>query len=291
MELRQLRYVLTVAETGSFTAAAEVLYVSQPSVSQGIGALERELGVRLFHRVGRGVVLSAAGEAVLEPARRALREVDAARTAAGAVVGLLAGRLDLVSLPTLASEPLPRLVGAFRRAHPAVRVEVLEPDDDRDAVDAIVTGRVELGLLELPSGHGELFEEVLFVQRIVAVFPPGTPRRRRPLPPADLGDVDLITTPAGSSTRRIAERAVRPSGRSLRIAVETGQREAILPLVLAGAGAALLPEPLAAEAAAAGAVVLRLAPSPERTVGLVRRAGPLSPAGEAFAAIARDLSA
>src|ERR1051326_5442830 len=109
MELRQMEYAVAVVEHGGFTRAADALFVSQPSLSQGVAKLETELGTPLFHRVGRRVVLTAAGEAFLEPARQVLRDVRTIRATVDAVSGLAAGQLDLVALPTLAVEPTARL--------------------------------------------------------------------------------------------------------------------------------------------------------------------------------------
>ena len=113
MDVRQLSYVLAVADEGTFTRAAEVLQLSQPSLSQGIRALEAELGAELFERRARPVRLTAAGEALLEPARRAVRDLQTARAAVDAVTGLAAGHLDLVSLPTLSIDPVAELGGTL----------------------------------------------------------------------------------------------------------------------------------------------------------------------------------
>src|SRR6476469_5549333 len=106
MDLRQLEYVVAVVEHGGFTKAAAALHVAQPSLSQGVRGLERELGVELFERVGRSVAIDAAG--------RVLRDAAELRTASAAVTGLVTGRLDIVALPTLAVDPLARLIGEFR---------------------------------------------------------------------------------------------------------------------------------------------------------------------------------
>src|SRR4051812_19452107 len=124
MELRQLRYALAVIDTGSFTAAAQQCFVSQPSLSQSIRNLERELGVQLFERIGRSFIVSAAGATFADAARSALRAVDNVRVEVDAVSGLVAGRLDLVALPTLAVEPVTSLVGAFRAEHAGVLVHL-----------------------------------------------------------------------------------------------------------------------------------------------------------------------
>src|SRR4051794_10048631 len=204
MELRQLEYVLAVADQGGFTRAAEASHVSQPSLSQGVRSLERELGVELSPRLGRTVRLTAAGEAVLEPARQILRQVDTIRAAAADVAGTAAGHLDLVALPTLAVDPLAALVGAFRRAHPGVIVRLTEPED-ADAIGRLVhSGGAEVGLAGLPLPGPDLVSLPLVEQDILAVCPPGTRLGRgKLLPVARLAALPLVAPPPGTSTRRL----------------------------------------------------------------------------------------
>src|SRR5438874_5975005 len=127
MEIRQVEYFVGVIDHGGFTRAAAELHVTQPSLSQGIRTLEGELGVPLFHRLGRTVTLTAAGSAFEVPARQLLRDVRTSTAAVAAVRGVAAGTLDLVALPTLAVDPLVGLIGAFRAAHPGVLIRVLSP--------------------------------------------------------------------------------------------------------------------------------------------------------------------
>jgi LysR family transcriptional regulator, carnitine catabolism transcriptional activator len=288
MDLRQVEYVLAVVDRGSFTKAAAAMEISQPSLSDGIRRLEAELDVRLFDRLGRSVELTDAGHAFVGPARQLVRDRDAVVESVAGVRGLRSGTLDFVSLSTLAADPLGRLVGRFREAHPGIVVRIAAPDD-LGAVDAMVLdGRCELALTELPPRREELVSVSLERQEIVAVCPPRTrlPAPGR-LPVARLRDMPLVTTPRGLSTRDLLDRALAAAGVEPLIAVETSQREAIAPLVLAGAGTAFLPAGLAAPLAAQGAVVARLVPTLTRTIGLVHRAAPLSPAARAFVELAR----
>jgi DNA-binding transcriptional LysR family regulator len=291
MELRQVEYVVAVAEHGGFTRAAKALHVSQPSLSGGIATLERELGVALFHRLGRRVQLTSAGEAFLPPAQRLLREAGAVRDAVAGVAELGRGSLDLVSLPTLAAEPLAPIVGAFRSRHPGVVVHVAEPEGRRDLLAMVVDGRAELGLTDLSEPAPELVAVPLGRQPLWAVCPPGTvlPRHRKGAAPVRwLAERPFVTTRVGTSTRDALDAALARVGATPIVAVETGQRDAIVPLVLAGAGSALLPEPLARAAAAQGAVAAPVEPSLARAIGVVHRDAPLTPAARAFLAVARD---
>lgn len=296
MDLRQMQYVVAVADHRSFTGAARSLGVSQPSLSQAVRVLEAELGVELFHRTTRSVRPSAAGEALLGPARQALRDAATARAAVADVVGLAAGRLDVVCLPTLAVHPTAALIGAFRRAHPGVAVRVIEPEDADEVAEQVRQGSSEIGLAELPLDSAgvpptELATDVLEHQEFVALAPTALadelPAQR--LRVAVLARQPLITTPPGTSTRRQLDDALAGAGVTATIAVETDHRESIAPLVQAGAGVALLPRHLAEAAAGADVVVRELTPPIRRDIGLVHRSGSLSPAAAAFVSVALDL--
>src|SRR6266516_2134999 len=189
MEIRQIEYVVGVVEHGGFTRAADALHVTQPALSEGIRRLEAELGLELFHRVGRRALLSSAGEAFLAPAE----------------------------------------------------------------------------------------------QELIVVLPPDSPlARRRRLTTADLASVPLVTSPPGTSTRGLIDAAFAAIDDAPLIAVETDQREAIVPLVVAGAGASVLPRPQAEAAALFGATTVPLSPRLVRSIGLIWRDGPASPAARAF---------
>jgi DNA-binding transcriptional LysR family regulator len=285
MDDRRLRYFLAIVEEGSVTAAAERLHVAQPSLSQSLRSIERELGAELFHRVGRGLRLTSAGRALIGPARQALLAIDAARSAVREIGAVLAGELAIAALATLAADPLAELVGSFRQAHPGVTVQIGEAESTADASRLVAEGTRELGLVQLPA-PGRLVAAELGNQELVFVLPPGAEQSERPMVPAALSSVPLIVTPPGTSTRDLLEQAFAAAGVAPRIAVETTAREAIVPLVLAGAGAALLPAALAQEAGRRGAVVRPARPPLTRPIGLVSRPGTLSPAARAFTALA-----
>jgi LysR family transcriptional regulator, carnitine catabolism transcriptional activator len=286
VDARQLTAFLAVVEHGTVTRAAPAVHVSQPALSQTVRALELELGTPLFHRIGRRLVLTAAGDALVAPARQVVRDLDLARRAVVDVAGIAGGTLDLAVLPTLAVDPAARLVGAFRVAHPGVTVRLTSPEGTSDALGRVADGRAELALTDAETAPS-LVVHALGEQRFRAVFPPGSaPQRAKTIKVAALTGVPMVTTPPGTSSRRVLERAFELAGALPVIAVEAGPREAILPLVLAGAGAALVPAPLAEEAASLGADVRNVDPPLTRAVTLAHRDAPLSPAAAAFVAMA-----
>jgi DNA-binding transcriptional LysR family regulator len=284
MDLRHLRLFLAVVDHGTFTAAAAAEHIAQPAVSVAVRDLEAELGAPLLVRSRHGARLTPAGEALVGPARQALRDVDHAATAVAAVTGLVAGRLDLTTLPTLAADPVADLVGRFRRAHPAVAVRLAAPGDLEELAEAVRSGAAELGITEGGTATRGLEEVPLQQQELVAVSPPG--ETERPLRLSRLGDLPLVLTPPGSSLRDVVTAALAASGVTPTVAVETAQREALIPLVLAGAGTTFLPRQLAAAARRLGASVRATTPRLRRTIVLVHRPGTLGPAAQRFAALA-----
>jgi DNA-binding transcriptional LysR family regulator len=289
MDLRQVEYVVAVVDEGGFTRAAAVLHVAQPSLSQGIRRLEAELGVELFARVRRGVQLTAAGEAFLGPARQLLRDRVGLDAAVAATRELRLGTLTLAALPTLAVEPLAPLVGLLRRRHPGVEVRVHEASSTADLVASVRDGRGELGLTDLTTVGSDLVSVRLTEQEILIAFPPG--RSDGPKTLRGLASVPLVVGPTGTSTRDLVDAAFRTAGLTPTVMVQSGTREAVVRLVLEGAGAAFLHAPAAADAVARGATVSSVSPRLSRPVGLVHAGRPLSPAAGRFVALALEAHA
>ena len=286
MDLRRLRLFLAVVDHGTFTAAAEAELVAQPAVSLAVRELETEVGAPLLIRSRHGAVLTAAGEALVPPARQALRDIEHAAAAVAAVTGLVSGRLDLATLPTLAADPVAELVGRFRGAHPGVTVRLGAPNDLDALADDVRSGRAELGITEQGATNDGLHEIELHDQELLAVSPPGGSRHGIRL--ERLGGVPLVLGPPGSSQREVVETAMATAGVVPQVAVETAQREALIPLVLAGAGTTFLPNRLAEAAARLGATVRPTVPRLRRTIVLVHRQGSIGPAAARFIALATE---
>jgi DNA-binding transcriptional LysR family regulator len=284
MDVRQLRYFLAIVDHGSVHRAAQELFVAQPSVSQALRGLERDLGTDLFHRTGRRLVLTPAGERLIGPAREVLRGVELARATVEAVNGLRSDRLVISSMAAPAMSPLASMVGRFRAAYPLVEVVVRAAATLEEVVAAVRGSTAELGLLGTPDLGPELAGLIVYAletQAFVLVaatesdLPPGSPVAMNAL-----GGRRLVVVP-GTGARRVADGILRRSP-GCRIAVEVEHREAVLPLVLAGVGLAVLSESWRELACASGAVVRDLATDEVQKVCLVHREGRLSPAAAAF---------
>ncbi len=276
MEARQISYFLAVVDHGGFGRAAAVLEVAQPTLSQSIRALERELGAELFHRTARGLVLSPAGRAFVGPARALVRDLAGARTSVGQDPETTL--LDLVATPPLAAYPGAALIGSFRARYPEILVRLDRPADDAALPGMVRDGLADLGLCYLPVVRGGLATRRLGEHELLLAFPPGAEPGPGPVPLRVLAGRGLIGVPAGGP-RDFVEAALRRAEVGTRLVAELPQRDAVLELVRGGVGSAFL---VAAAAARAGVPVRRLDPPLRWPYGLVHRAGPPSPAVAAF---------
>lgn len=286
MDRRHLEYFLAVAEQGSFTRAAAALSIAQPSLSHAIALLERDLGSQLFDRNGRGSRLTPEGEALLEPARNALRSFQLARGAVRAVSEGGFGQLTIITNTLWAVDPLALMIGRFRSLHPGVQVTVADPTRRSEVLDTVRVGGAELGLVDGEPPGGPLHSRWLVDQELVAVLPPRSDAAGPTMTIAALVPLGLVSTPEGTALRAMLDERLEAAGRPGEVAVETAHLASVVPMVLAGAGAALLPQGLAADAATKGARLLRLDPPATASVHLVWREGRLSPLAQHFVDVA-----
>ncbi|MDT2004782.1 LysR family transcriptional regulator [Rhodococcus opacus] len=283
-----MEYFLAVVDCGGVTRAAAQLHVAQPSLSQVVRKLEKDLGVELFHRVGRGLVLAPAGEALVGPARMILREVESAENAVRDVGAMRGGRIDIASLSDLSSDPLSVWVAKFRRQYPDVRFHIEERDEIADVVSLVRSGACELGVLALPLPTEGLVGEELIDQQLVLVCPPGTDARwPDPVPIEELTRVPFVMGERGTATRDFIDRSLRLHGVEPDVAVEVRQRGAVLPIVLAGGGVSIVALRSGLDAMLRGGVVRELSPRLTRRMGVVRRPGRITEASTQFLAGAR----
>lgn len=290
MDARQLEYFLAIVDYDGFGRAAQKLHIAQPSLSQAIASLERELGVQLFHRIGRGAVLSNAGQELIGPARQVLRDLRTARATMDSMKGVRRGRVELVTMPSPGIEPLGALTRLFTRQHPGVMVGADAAFTPEEVVQKVRQGVCELGLVGAPGSVQAPGVDVLPLeaQDFVLVgasdvdFPDDNP-----VPRTALAGARLIVSPPGSLMRQIVDE-VLASGADLEIVAEVSHRTSILPLVLQGVGLALLPSAWAPLARRAGARAVRIDPPTPLHIALVSRSAPLTPAARAFLTVARS---
>ncbi|GHG99647.1 LysR family transcriptional regulator [Streptomyces rubradiris] len=286
MNRQQLEYFLAVAEHGSLGHAAVAAGVSQPSLSQALGTLEKEMGAALVRRVRRGAVLTPAGRAFVPHARLLLRELRRTGEVIGGPDGGLSGELDLVTTPVLAVDPCAPLLGRFRGLHPEVRVRVQVTDRDAEVPGMLADGRAEVGLAYLPLDTDGIVVRALAEHEIMAVFPPDEPPPPDPLPVRWLAGRETVGVTGHSRQRALVGDHLAAHGVRLRLTVEVAHREMVVPLVLAGAGMSFLAGKAARWAAGQGARVRRLDPPLRQRYGLAHGHGRLSPAARALAGLA-----
>lgn len=283
MDTRQLAYFLGVVTHGGFGRAASHLHVSQPALSQSVAALERDLGVPLFHRVPSGVQLTDAGRVLVPQARQVLRDLEVARAATQSVGKELSGQIDLALMPSQGVEPFTTLMSSLTRRHPRLSVNAHASFVRDEALALVRSGTCELALVgALPAPYPQGIEvHTIGHQQMVLVVPPHSALPAdRPLTPSDLDGQRVVVSPPGSVMRQMADQLMSES--TMTIVVEAAHRSAILPLVLAGVGVAVLSsawEPLALRA---GARVCSLADTMRLQVDLVHRPTRLTPAAQAF---------
>lgn len=294
MDVRQLRYFLAVVDHGGFHRAAEHLLIAQPSLSQAVKALEQDLGVPLFHRVGRRAVLSEAGRELVGPARLVVRDLDAARAAVDNLRGVRSGRLDLTAMPSPGIEPLTSMIAAFARTHPAVTVTVAAAFTPDDVVEAVRSGVAEIGVLGQDRPVRAAGVDVMQLERqpLVLIINPeaDTFGGAETVGRTDLGGHRVIVSQRGSLMRWLVD-DILASGVDVEIAVEVAHRTSILPLVLAGVGHAIMPSSWAPLARHSGLRVARIEPESVLHVAVLSRQSGLTPAARAFMDVAATHSA
>lgn len=289
MDTRQLRYFIAVIDHRNFSRAAEHLQITQPSLSPAIAGFERELGMPVFHRIGRGVVPTDAGDHLVEPARRVLRGLDAAHSTIDAVKGVTTGRVEIITTASPGVEPLTTIVRSFTAQHPDITLSIAAGSAPDDIQQSVRSGASEIGLLGAARLPRPADLEVLPLedQELVLVTAPGsnlTGRGR--VTDEDLSGRRLVVAQRGSLMRQFVDDMLA-SGITVTVAADVAhRRSSILPLVLAGVADAVLPAGWTNLAHRAGAAVLAIDPAAHLRVALVHRKGPLTPAAAAFAAAA-----
>ena len=273
MTLEQLRIFVAVAEREHVTAAARELHLTQSAVSNALAALEARHDVRLFDRVGRGIVLNETGRVFLAEARAVLARAEAAETALTDLGALRRGRLSIFASQTIAGYWLPARLAAFHASHPGVELDVAA-GNTREAAAAVREGAAELGFVEGEVADPFLSQEVVASDRMVLVAAPAKSLgSARCVTAATLTSVSWVMREAGSGTRSTLEAALAGAGvdvSALHIAMTLPTNEAVLTAAIAGAGVTALSESVAADALSASRLVRLHFDLPARAFRLLR---------------------
>ena len=285
--LQQIRYLAAVVEYENFTRAAEALRVSQPTLSQQIKQLEKQLGVQLLDRSGRSVRLTDAGENFLGYARRALRELDAGTRAVHDVQDLSRGSLRLAVTPTFTAYLIGPLIERFNASYPGITLGVQEMTQDRIEA-ALAADTLDLGIAFDQVRSSEIEAQALFVETLGLVVGNQHPRAgtHEPLDLHALEQVRLVLLSSDFATRRHIDGYFRDHGIAPRIVIEADSISAIVEIIRRGQLATVLPEGITSEQA--GLHPVELSPAiPHRTAALLRRDGAYqSAASRAFGELA-----
>jgi LysR family hydrogen peroxide-inducible transcriptional activator len=244
MEINQLRYFCAIAETNSFSRAAQLTHVSQPSLSQQIRKLEDELGAQLFDRLGRTVRLTDLGRAFLPRACGVLRELEGARGDVVARKGSIGGPVCVGAIPTIAPYFLPRHLTTFSRKHPQARVTVVE-DITPLLLEKLRAGSVDVALVALPlATRGREFKTfALMSEKLYAVLPRLHPlARRRAVSLAELREEPFLLLRDGHCFRETTVQACKRAHLNPQIVFESGNFTSILSMVNAGLGVSIVPQ-------------------------------------------------
>jgi DNA-binding transcriptional LysR family regulator len=282
--LQQLAYFVALADVGSFTGAADSLRVAQPTLSRQVKALEDELGSPLVQRTRHALILTPAGEAVLPLARRMLADMESARTAVAELVGLQRGRVRVGATPSLCIGVMADVLRTFHKRHPAIALELAEGGSQL-LVESLQHNEIDLALVVVPTeGLAPGLELTPVLRERLSVASPSAerpPSSRGSMTVRELGRRALVVPRKGYDVREVTLAACAEAGVAPRFAVEGGEMDAVLRLVEAGTGVAVVPDIVFTGRPR----LLRTALTPAlyRTVALARRADLVpSQAAQAF---------
>ena len=256
MEIRQLRAFTAIAEAGTFTAGALRVHITQAAISMQIRQLEIELGTPLFIRAPRRVLLTEAGEALLERAHRILREHDAAVAEIAELAGAERGRLRIGSASAMVSaDPLPKILRELRERHPRAEVSIAS-GTSQELVHQILAGELDMAFVSPPVEARGIQTEVLSRDELVAIASPRHKlAKQRVVSVFTLAGEKLILGERGGNTRRLIDGLFEEAGEHPVVAMELSRLAAIKRMVEEEMGVGIVPLNSAREEIAQGRLV------------------------------------
>ncbi|MDI6103738.1 LysR family transcriptional regulator [Actinoplanes sp. NEAU-A12] len=283
MELQQMRYVVAIAETNSFTRAAERCLVVQSALSHQVARLERELGTRLFERTSRQVRLTLAGQAFLPVAQQCLDAAERAAAEVAAAIGEVRGRLAVGLIPTVAAVDIPQALHAFHKKYPQVRIG-LRVGSSEQLIELVKAGTVDLAFLGLPvtSRPEGVDSRQLAHDRLVAVVAPDHPlATETEIDLARLAAEAFVDLPTGTAGRTQSDLAFAAAGVHREVAFEVTTVDILmLRLIRENLAVALLASMYTPHLT--GVVTIDVRDAPTRIEHLIWNRSSLSPAAKAF---------
>lgn len=242
MEFQQLKYICAIADTGSFSRAAERCHVAQPSLSQQVLKLEEDLGARLFDRLGRSIRLTEAGRVFLPYARSILHQMEAARSGVEDKRTDVRGSVAVGVIPTIAPYLMPQSVAAFSKKYPDARLRILE-ETTPVLVESLRNLSIDVAILALPLRHKEFQMYPLRTEPLYAALAKDHPRAgAKNLSLRELRGEQFVMLRDGHCFRDLSVAACTRAKVNPRIAFESGQFSSLLGMVAAGVGVSLVPE-------------------------------------------------
>jgi DNA-binding transcriptional LysR family regulator len=242
VEIRQLRAFVAIAETGTFTAGALRVHITQAAISMQIRQLETEVGARVFVRAPRHVILTEAGEHLLVRARQILREHDAALDEIAELAGAERGRLRIGSASAMIlTDQLPKILKELRKQHPAADIAVASGTSEL-LVDQILAGELDIAFVSLPVDVRGIQTERLSEDQLVAIASPRHKlAKQRTISAYTLAGEKLILGERGGNTRRLIDQFFAQAGVTLRVAMELSRQAAIRRMVEEDMGVGIVP--------------------------------------------------
>ncbi|GED13639.1 LysR family transcriptional regulator [Aneurinibacillus migulanus] len=275
MELRQLLYAVTIAEEKSFSRAADKLHLAQPSLSQQIAKLEKEINIILFERSTSSIRLTDAGERFYESASKILDSIEQLKKEMQDMAELEKGGLTVGSLPITGAHILPLVLPVFKKKYPGIQVRLIE-EATRALEQLTARGKTEMSLLSLPLADPNLEWEPILEEEICLAVPPDHPlSQREDAEIRELKDEAFIMLKKGQGFRTLASGWCEDAGFVPRVVFESSNIETVQSLVAAGMGIAFVPKMvtrLSTEPLLPRYVALRN-PTPCRTLVMAYRRG------------------
>ncbi len=289
MELRQLRYLVALAEEQHFTRAARRLHIAQPALSQQIAKLEREVGVPLVERTTRRLAFTAAGELLLAHARRMVAEEAAARAELDDLAGLRRGHLDVGATQAMGPVDLAKLLVSYHRRHPAIELTVREALTV-ELHEAVGRDELDLAFVTAPPQNPAADCQEIAGEPLVCVMATNHPLAERPaLSVGDLREDTFVMFARSATLRQKLDAAARGHGFVPDVGFETSDVTRIRTLVSAGLGVAILPRSDAQTRGPQVRIVPLTDPGFVHSVFVTwRKARRHSPAARAFLDLARQ---